>query len=101
MLDPVGNGGTEHMEFNSGWGAAAVGGDAVDDVEKALLQAYELIESTVAEHRRTASDEILATGSFDRAAGEDLVRELIAGTRHGLSMTMPADSTVAAAACAV
>jgi len=74
---------------------------ATDPIQEALLRAQELIESTVAEHRRLTSDTVLATGSYDRTTAEDVARELIGQVRHGLSITVPPDSTVAAAACTV
>ncbi|WP_069816830.1 helix-turn-helix transcriptional regulator [Streptomyces sp. TP-A0874] len=60
-----------------------------DEVELALMQARELIESTVSIHRsRPAQRSLIVMGSDDRSLAE-AVQRLVGGARHSVSVALP------------
>ncbi len=60
-----------------------------DSVEEALLQARELIESTVNLHRRTAARNSIVTLERDEAVAANAIEVLIGQARHGVSAALP------------
>ncbi|MDB1086596.1 LuxR family transcriptional regulator [Streptomyces sp. ACA25] len=63
-----------------------------DEVEYALLQARQLIESTVSLHRNGPSAGSLVPLPAEEEAALEVIRGMIGGARHTISISVPGDS---------
>ena len=78
----------------------SVSADVADDLERALLRARELIDTTMFEHRRRSSERRVAVESSDDAMLSEMTERVVSQASSVISIIMPEHSTVAATAWA-